>query len=87
MNKLRSQLKDCEVGDYCPLRLSASTQEEIHIAMPRDPKSTIEDLKKADKQGLIPTQTHTGMPTDEWVFRRSKEIDGGHHEWVWKRIA
>ena len=87
MNTLHHQLKDCQVGDCCPLRLSASTKDEIHIAMPRDPKSTIEELKKAGKQGLIPTQSHTGMATDEWVFKRSKQIEGKSHEWVWERIS
>ena len=83
MSTLHHQLKDCQVGDCCPLRLSASTKDEIHIAMPRDPKSTIEELKKAVNQGLIPNQTHTCTATDEWVFKRAKETD----EWVWRRVA
>ena len=87
MSTLQHQLKDCKVGDCCPLRLSASTRDVIRIAMPLDPKCTTEDLKKAGKQGLVPTQSHTDMATEEWVFKRAKQVDDPWHEWVWLRVA
>jgi hypothetical protein len=87
MSTLRKQLRDCEVGDYCPLRLSSSREPRICIAMPKDPKDEIDDLRKAEKQGLTPTANVLGILTEEWVFERWEQVDGRRREWVWKRVA
>ena len=55
--------------------------------MPKNPKVEIDDLRKAEKQGLTPIASVLEILTEEWVFERCEQVDGRRHDWVWKRVA
>ncbi|OAI43132.1 hypothetical protein AYO41_02740 [Verrucomicrobia bacterium SCGC AG-212-E04] len=83
MDQFRKNIRECEVGDFSPMRPVDSEKMRLVIRMPAEPPDEDDKLKGLTERGL-PAST---FATVEWIFVSAIWEQDGVKTDAWKRIV